>query len=244
MRILLKRYGNLSAAIFLLLLSPINPSSAGTSARTVSHYNVISKGFTIGDVKTTQRLIEKAGVAGVYFETKTTIKASFLWMGYHLDTLEKGTLLNGDLVNYSRKGSENGDSIDIEGRLENSSFKFEVKEHGAVRTIIIPRNSYDYTTVECPEARHDFSDKTDITLKILDIDKLAVVKRDYHLVRNSLYSIGGKELPCRIVDFSDKNKKIRRWINWDGSAVVLYRQDSSGEKNPYSVQATLLTKEI
>ena len=33
-----------------------------------------------------------------------------------------------------------------------------------------------YTTVECPEARHDFSDKTEITLNILDIDKLACYK--------------------------------------------------------------------
>jgi hypothetical protein len=81
LRILFKRYGCLSAAFLLLLLSPINPSSAGTSARTVSHYKVISKGFAIGDVTTTQRLIEEAGVAGVYFETKTTIKASYLWMG-------------------------------------------------------------------------------------------------------------------------------------------------------------------
>ena len=244
MVIFYSRYSYLLAAFLILLMSPFIASSTGTSGRTVSHYKVIYKGFSIGDVTTTQRVIEEAGAPGVYFETKTTIKASLLWMGYQLDTVEKGTLLKGELVNYSRKGSENGNSIDIEGRLEKSSFRLHVKEQGAVRSIAIPRNSYDYTTVECPEARHDFSDKTAITLNILDIDKLAVVRRDYHLVRNSLYSIGGKELPCRIVDFSDKNKKVRRWINWDGSAVVLYREDSGGEKNPYSVQATLLTKEM
>jgi len=96
----------------------------------------------------------------------------------------------------------------------------------------------------CPEARLDFSDKTQITLRVLDVEKVAVVKREYRLVRNAHYAVGGKELPCRIVDFTDQNKKARRWIAWDGSAVVMYRQDSRGEKNSYSVQATSVTKEM
>jgi hypothetical protein len=46
------------------------------------------------------------------------------------------------------------------------------------------------------------------------------------------------------VDFTDQNKAARRWIAWDGTAVVMYRQDSSGGKNSYSVQATSLSKEM
>ncbi|MBC8019369.1 MAG: hypothetical protein H7X83_12735 [Verrucomicrobia bacterium] len=203
-----------------------------------------SKGFAIGDVTTTQRMTEEGGVARVYFETKTAVKASFLWMGYHLDTIEKGTLLQGDLVSYSRKGRENGTMINVTGRFEHSAFRFDVREQGAARSVVIPRNSYDYTSMECPEAYLDFSDKTKVTLRILDVEKTAVVIRDYHLVRNSLYSIGGKEFSCRIVDFSDKNKKARRWITLDGSSIVMYRQDGTGERNSYSVQATSVTREL
>jgi hypothetical protein len=54
--------------------------------------------------------------------------------------------------------------------------------------------------------------------------------------------IGDKVFPCRIVDFSDQNKKSRRWINWDGSAVVMYRQDGTGEKSSYSVRATSVSR--
>jgi len=165
-------------------------------------------------------------------------------MGYHLDTIEKGILMKGNLVSYSRKGRENGTVIDVTGRLEHTSFRFDVQEQGATRSVVIPRNSYDYTSMECPEAHLDFPANTQVTLRILDVEKISVVNRDYHLVRNSLYSIGGKELPCRIVDFSDKNKKARRWITWDGSAVVMYRQDGKGEKNSYSVQATSVTREL
>jgi hypothetical protein len=213
-----------------LCLVPEFIYSSGNSMKTVAHYKVSSMGLAVGDVTTSQCMNEEGAVPSIAFETKTAVKASFLWMGYNLDTIEKGTLLKGSLVNYSRKGRVNGTVIDVEGRLEHSSFRFDVRDQGTTRSIVIPRNSYDYTTMECPEARIDFSEMHQVTLRILDVEKMAVVKREYHLVQNSLYSIGDKELPCRIVDFSDKNKKARRWITWDGSAVVMYRQDGKGEK--------------
>ena len=231
------------ATVFLfLLLFTLTAALAGASVSTLAHYKVSSKGFSIGDVTTTQRSSEDGGLATIHFETKTTVKASFLWMGYQQDTIEKGTLLKGNLVNYSRKGSENGVAINIEGRLENSSFRFDVREQGTTRSIVIPRSSYDNTTMECPEALLDFSVAPQITLRVLDVEKLAVVKREYRLVKNTQYTIGDRDFPCRIVDFTDSNKKARRWINWDGSAVIMYRQDGMGENSPYSVRATSVSK--
>ena len=226
----------------LLMLLTLSAALAGASVNTLAHYKVSSKGFSIGDVTTTQRTSEEGGLATIHFETKTAVKASFLWMGYQQETIEKGTLLKGNLVNYSRKGSENGVAIDIEGRLENASFRFDVRERGLTRSIVIPRSSYDNTTMECPEALLDFSVAPQITLRVLDVEKLAVVKREYRLVKNSQYTIGDRDFPCRIVDFADSNKKARRWINWDGSAVVMYRQDGTGENSSYSVRATSVSK--
>src|SRR5450631_2784187 len=232
----------LLASIILLCLMTCVFSFAGVPASTVANYKVSSKGFAIGNVTATQRMTEEGGVPSLNFETKTAVKASFLWMGYNQDTIEKGTLQKRDLVSYSRKGRENGVTIDIEGRLEHSTFRFEVREQGTARSIVIPRKNYDFTTMECPEARLDFSDNTPITLNILDVEKMAVVKRNYRLVRNAHYTVAGKEYPCRIVDYSDQNKKARRWIAWDGSTVVMYRQDSRGGGNSYSVQAKSVTK--
>ena len=240
----LPRYIFLMSLLFFLLLIPFVTSYAGIPIKTVAHYKVSSKGISIGDITTTQRLSDESGVATAHFETRTSIKASFLWMGYQLSSVEKGTLLNGALVSYSLKGEENGVAVDIEGRLDNASFRFEAREQGVARSVVIPRSSYDYTTMECPEARIDFSGKTDVTLRILDVEKMAVVKREYRLIRAEQYTIGGKEYPCRVIDYSDQNKKARRWIAWDGTAVVMYRQDSRGEKNSYSVQAISVTKEM
>jgi Protein of unknown function (DUF3108) len=234
----------LLAAMAILCLMPCNATRAGIPVLTVAHYKVSSMGFSIGDVITTQRMDEEGGSATVHFETKTAIQASFLWLGYQLSSTEMGALQKGALVSYSRKGRENSVAVDIEGRLENGAFRFDVREHGAVRTVVIPRSSYDYTTMECPEARLDFSEKPQVTLRVLDVEKMAVVKREYHLVRTAHYTVAGKEYPCRVVDFSDRNKKARRWITWDGAAIVMYRQDSRGEKNSYSVQATSVTREM
>ncbi|HBA73189.1 MAG: hypothetical protein A2X82_07620 [Geobacteraceae bacterium GWC2_55_20] len=227
-----------------LLLVPAIMSTAANNTKTVARYKVSSMGFDIGDVTTSQRFTEDGGLSGLQFETRTMVKASFLWMGYHQDTVEKGTLRKRDLVSYSRKGRENGAVIDIEGRLEGPFFRFEVREHGGTRSVVIPRDSYDYTTMECPEARLDFKDKAKVTLRVLDVEKLAVVKREYRLIRNSQYMVDRKDYPCRIVDFTDQNKKARRWIAWDGATVVMYRQDGRGEKNSYSVRATSVAREL
>jgi hypothetical protein len=241
---ILTRYSFPLVLLFFLFLIPSVTSHAAIPVKTVAHYKVYSRGFTIGDVTTTQRTTDENSVPIAHFETRTSVKASFLWMGYQLSSIEKGTLLNGSLLSYSHKGQENGVTVDVEGRLENAAFRFDVREQGVARSVVIPRSSYDYTTMECPEARLDFSGKPQITLRILDVEKMAVVKREYRLVRTEQYTVGGKEYPCRVIDYSDQNKKARRWINWDGTAVVMYRQDSRGEKNSYSVQATSVVKEM
>jgi hypothetical protein len=232
------------AVMSLVCLMQLAGSYAAIPLKTVAHYRVSTRGFSIGEVQTTQRISDEGGINRIHFETKTAVKASFLWMGYHLSSTEKGILQDGTLVSYSHKGQENGTTIDVEGRLDAASFRFEVREHGTTRTVLIPRSSYDCTTMECPEARLDFSDKKPVALKILDVEKMAVVKRDYRLVSSVYYAVDGKEYPCRIVDFSDLNKKARRWITWDGSAVVMFRQDGTGERNSYSVQAISVKKEM
>jgi hypothetical protein len=228
--------------LILILLLPLFSYSSDTSNKLTTSYSVSAKGFSIGDVTATQRITDDKGGDIVHFETKTYVKASFLWMGYFLDTLESGDLFKGELVRYSRKGRENVDGIDIEGRLENSSFQFNVRENGKMRTVVIPRASYDNSTMECPEARLDFTGKSHITLRILDVEKMAVVNREYHLIQNAVYSVGDKEFPCRIIDFTDQNKAARRWIAQDGRSVILFRQDSKGGKNAYSVKAQSVFK--
>jgi hypothetical protein len=114
------QYWSLPTTIFILLLTPFVTSFAAIPGKTVTHYNVSSMGVAIGSATTTQRMTEEGGVANLNFESKTAVKASFLWMRYSQDITEKGTFQKRELISYSRKGYENGAAIDIEGRLEHS----------------------------------------------------------------------------------------------------------------------------
>ncbi len=228
----------------LLSLLPLFLCFAGAPARTVTTYKVSSLGISIGDATTSQHLSEENGHTWVSFETKARVNASLLWFGYHLTTSEKGVLRDGVLVSYSRKGEENGSKIENEGSLQGGVFRFSVREDGVTRHVNIPRSSYDYTTMECPEAFIDFPGKVPVTLRILDVENLAVVNREYRLVANTDCVVGGRKFPCKVVDFSDRNKSIRRWVNRDGNAIVVCRQESTDRKQNYSVHATAVTKEM
>ena len=239
----LKAHRRVAVTVLALFVSSLATARAVIPTRTVTHYTVSAMGISIGDVTTTQQATEEDGVPHFHFETRTVVNASFLWTGYHQNSVEKGTLKKGTLVSYSRVGQENGSAVDIQGQLDETSFRFTIHEHGMTRSVSIPRSSYTATTMECPEARLDFTDKTRHSLNILDVEKMEVVRRDYHLVKNSSYPIGDKELPCRIVEFSDRNKRSKRWISWDGTAVLMFRQDGSGGSSPYSVKAISLRRE-
>ncbi|MGE3259962.1 MAG: hypothetical protein AB7J94_10015, partial [Geobacter sp.] len=187
------RLGRL-ARLTVVALACLVPAlvSGAVPATTVAQYNVTSRGVRIGTVTTTQRVSWDGGSATLQFESRTAVSASFLWLGYQLDTLEKGTVKNGSLVNYQRQGAENGARVAVEGRLEAASFRFEVQEQGGRQTVVIPRDSYDSTTMEFPEAQLDFGGRKTVTLRVLDVEHLAVVRREYRLVREGSYRIDGR----------------------------------------------------
>ena len=79
----MKRFRYLLATMVVLYLMTIVFAFASVPVNTVAHYKVSSMGLNIGDVTTTQHMTEESGVTSLKFETRTAVKASFLWMGYH-----------------------------------------------------------------------------------------------------------------------------------------------------------------
>lgn len=229
--------------IAMIVLIPADPSSAVAPLKTVCTYGVYSKGFRIGTITSSQHSSDNNGSHFIHFETKTNVKASFLWLRYNLDMVEKGILKNGVLVIYSRHGDENGERADVEGRLEDDVFRFEVKERSGVRSLAVSRRSYDATTMEFPEAQLDLHRARPSAIRVLDVERLAVVKREYRLHRETAYTVSGKDYPCLAVDFSDQNKSARRWIRRESNSAFMLRQDGTGNKGSYSVQAITVKEE-
>jgi hypothetical protein len=225
-------------AILLIQALPVMSSFGSTETR----YEVVAKGFCVGNVITSQKSADEGGEKVVHFENRTDVNASFLWMGYRFSSSERATIKRGTLVSYFRHKKEKDVEVKVEGRLVGATFRFEVSENGNRRIVTIPRSSYDLTTMECPEATMDFGANGKATLRILDTEYMSVVKRNYQLVREDVYRISGREYRCRIVDFTDPNKTCRRWIGKDGDAIIMFRQDGKGGEGAYSVRATVVDR--
>ncbi len=203
-------------------------------------YVVTTRGFQIGNVIVAQKATPNQGEQEIYFENRTDVSASFLWMRYHQSLSEHAALKKDNLVRYSRQGRNNDADVSVEGWLSQGTFNLMVTENGKQGTLLIPRRDYDRTTMECPEAFMDFGASGKATLRILDMEHLVIVTRNYRLVREEVYRLGDREYPCRVVDFSDSYKSCRRWIGMDGDTVIMFRQDGKSKEGSYSVRAVSL----
>jgi len=221
------------------LLFYVLPAGSSTGSTRV-RYDVVARGFQIGKAVTSVGVSGEEGQKVIRFVNKTDVDASFLWVRCSIHSSELATVKGGKLTCYSRQEINKGVSLSVTGKLEDDSFRFDVRENGGKRSIVIPNSSYEHTTMECPEALMDFKPDGTRTVRILDTEYMEVVERNYRLVRECSYKVNGKEYHCRIVDFKDPHKSCRRWIGVDHDAVIVFRQDGKSSNGSYSVRATAL----
>jgi hypothetical protein len=232
-------------ALFLVTsLMSIVPRAMSSMAGEEIRYVVTTRGFEIGNLIVAQKAVCNRGEPEIYFENKTDVNASFLWMRYHQSLSEHVALKKDNLVRYRRQGKNNDAIVSVNGWLSQDTFNLMVTENGKQETLLIPRRDYDRTTMECPEAFMEFGAGGKATLRILDMEHLVIVTRNYRLVREDVYRLGERDYPCRVVDFSDIYKSCRRWIGMDGDTVIMFRQDGKSKEGVYSVRAVSLNRPL
>lgn len=222
-----------SLLIVALLLSRSGWCLAGDSG--ASRFSIYSHGFRIGEATTVCSLTGSGDRTTCRFSNSTRIHASFLVRSYSLEKHEEALVGKGGTLRYTRSCRENGHSLAVEGALENNEFRIRVTENRDVRTIVIPRGRYDYTTMECPEI-YLKREGEKVTLRLLDFDTLEVVTRHYTWLRSEELRVGGKSYTFRVVEFEDKNKRCRRWIRSDDAGVMIARQEGNGKGGSYSAR--------
>ena len=134
-------------------------------------YIVFSKGFNIGSAVTTQTITPENVIN---YENHTKIKSRILFFSYNLDLEEVAHIKDGKTLEYSRKANDNGKDIETEGKLEDGEFKVNYVENKKHKNISFSTKQYDYTTIDGPEFIIDFRDTNDVTLRILDLEYLAI----------------------------------------------------------------------
>jgi len=217
------------------LFSAGTAGSAPSPQARESCYAIYSKGFKVGDFTTHTALLSDHPKKTIHFDSSTRIHANLLVYSYSLESREEATIVEEGAVRYHFSSRENGRSTTTEGHLDQGAFRFTTTVDGVSRTFSIPRDSYDFTTMECPEAVMRPGEK-EKTLRVLDFEHLTVVRRTYRFIRTEELTVEGKKIVCKVIDMEDPNKKCRRWIREDPLGVFIARQDGRGKGGSYSVR--------
>lgn len=234
-----RRLGAGAVLLFCLVFAAAAAGGADSESRE-SLYSIFSKGFRVGELKTVCTPVLNGGKKVVKFSSTTKVNANFVLFSYALDTREEALVGNDGAFRYRRTSREKESRAEVEGRLENGQFHFDVNENGARRRIAIDRHSYDHTTMECPETAMKAPGER-MSLRLLDLERLEVVVRNYRYVKDETVTVNGARIACKVIDFDDPYKKGRRWIRGDDLGVVIARQDGSGHGGSYSLRMTRLS---
>lgn len=198
-------------------------------------YKITSRGFGVGEMKTVISPVQHAGSRAFRFESDLAIDANLLLFKVSSKSREDALIGDKGTLSYRRQGRDDGRSLTVDAALEGGTFRFRVNDNGVARTVAVPRSSYDFTTMDCPETTMQLEGDT-MEVRLLDMEHARVVTRKFHWIRSEELEVGGKRLRCRVVDFSDANNSCRRWISKDERGVVIVRQDGKGKGGNYSLR--------
>jgi hypothetical protein len=198
-----------------------------------SRYDVFSHGMKVGHVKTMCGPVMRDSKEAFRFQSSTSIDVHFLFFSYRLEKKEEAMIGKEGTYNYRRAMQENDKAVLVAGKLEPGGFRFDIDEGGSKRTLLIPREKYDFTTLDCPEITMGPGEKERV-LRILDLENLVIVTRKYSCVKDEDVDLDGRKIHCKVIDFEDLNKKGRRWVEGDDLGVLVMRQDGSGKGVTYS----------
>jgi hypothetical protein len=195
--------------------------------------------MNVGELKTVMSQVTHKGDHAVRFESDLAVDANLLIFKKNSRSHEEAVVSGQGTLSYLKRGEENGKSYHVEGSLESGGFHFTVHDDGRSREVSVPRSSYDYTTMDCPETGMKREGET-MVVRLLDMGSATVVSRRFSFVKSEDVEVGGRTIRCKVVDFSDPLNNCRRWIYSDGHGVIIARQEGKGKSGSYSLRLVSL----
>ena len=228
---------NIFLVLFLLLAPPLLVCHAEQSRAggRLFRYRITSRGFGVGELKTVISPLQQAGGRAVRFESDLALDANLLLFRVNKSSHEDAVVTERGTLSYHRRSQENGRHSTVDADLEAGVFRFRLNQGGAVQAVAVPKTSYDFTTMDCPETTMQQLGDT-MEVRLLDMEHAKVVTRKFHWVKTEELEVGGRHLSCRVVDFTDQNNSARRWVSNDERGMIIVRQDGKGKGGSYSLR--------
>lgn len=228
---------NFFTMVIVALLLLATSATANSGSANEIRMAVSTHGFNVGDIVSRYSRKDEGGQELLHYTSHTRINANFLVVSYALESDEEALIGPEGTRSYKKRWLENGLRHQVEAKIQGGAFScVSTGSDNAVRTLNIPRDSYDYTIMDCPELHIPHEGDT-LTVRLLDMETCEVVTRNYHWVRSERFKVNGVTDLYRVIDFRDRNKTGTRWILPDALGAKIARQDGTSAKGTYSVRA-------
>lgn len=224
---------------FVLLALTAVPSVAGTEQRREASYSIHAKGMHVGYLQIVTVPVKKEGARTFRFHSTTRIDAAFLFFGVKSQSTEEAVIGESGTLSYQRSGTENGRTTSVSGEYDGKAFKVRITEGSNQWAEVFTRDSYDFTTMDCPEMALK-QEGEQATVRLLDLELCRVVTRRYHWVKSEDVRIGERTVRCRVIDFEDQANRCRRWIMFDELGILIVRQEGRGASGGYTLKIAAL----
>ena len=223
--------------LLCLFITSSVPADAAPVAPGESKLAVYSHGFKVGEITSSYSRRDEGGRELLLYASHTRISADLLVTSYSMEGDEEARIGSEGTRFYRKAWQENGVRHQVDGRLEGGTFRCVSTGAAADRhTFAIPRERYDFTTMDCPELRIK-GEGDSMEIRLLDLESCEVVTRHYRWVRSERLTVNGFSDLYRVIEFRDRNRSGTRWILPDTLGVRIARQDGNSPSGSYTVRA-------
>ena len=214
-----------------------SPAVAFPPAPGESRLAVYTHGFKVGEITSSYSRRDEGGRELLLYTSHTRVNADLLVTSYSLEGDEEARIGSEGTRFYRKAWQENGVRHQVDGKLEGGIFRcVSTGVAAGQRTVTIPRERYDFTTMDCPELRIKGEGES-LEIRLLDLESCEVVSRHYRWVRSERFTVNGLSDLYRVIEFRDRNRSGTRWILPDTLGVRIARQDGNSSSGSYTVRA-------
>lgn len=219
----------------LQLLCALCATSAFAIEESVTRYEIVSKGMTIGHVETARAHVERDGVDYLHCRMKTKVDVDLLVVNYHMEGTEEILLGPDGVVQFAIVSAKNGRHLEAHGGLTNGIFHCLRIVDGVTNRVDVPRTNFVATTLDGLELKLVKGEPAR-TEMVFDCAEVKTLQRSYCWNEDEELAVGKEKKSCRVVQFEDPVKKGRRWVYEDDWGMVIARQDAKEPTGSYSLR--------